>query len=276
MRYNREMTVKRKKEQVFPSYNDIVFEHRNKDYGGYQIRSTYRNSLKLSFFIILIFILVTTLIVYFWKIDPILESKEKSSNYAFKSVEYTQERLPLPSQEPVKKIDKKPIVKTSAKSENTANRFSKTEIRYKAQSKEYKPINREIDTSQKKLLADLLLRHKNNVQKEKLIRADSIIVVLEKLPQFPGGLPAVQSYFNRKQHYPMNALLKGVQGSVLISFIVNKQGGVEMAKVAEGVDPELDWEAVRLVNTMPQWQPGYYRGKPIACMVIMPVDFRIK
>ena len=276
MRYNREMTVKRKKEQVFPSYNDIVFEHRNKDYGGYQIRSTYQYSLKLSFFIVLIFILVATIIVYFWKINPILEWSEKGANNTFKSVEYTHERLPLPNQVPFLNTNKTPTVKTLAKDINAVKPIAKSEIHYKAQSKEYKPINPEIDTSQKKLLADLVLRHKNNVQKEKLIHEDSILLVLEKLPQFPGGLPAVQSYFNRKQHYPMNALLKGVQGSVLISFVVNKQGGVEMAKVAEGVDPELDWEAVRLVNTMPQWQPGYYRGKPIACMVIMPVDFRIK
>jgi len=270
------MKTKRKKEIVSQNLNDIVFEHRNKEYGGYKIRSTYQHSLRLSFFIVLIFILISTLLVYFWKIDPIFEQVEKSGNTAFKSIEYTHDRIPPPNQTPFLKTNQTPTVKTEAKHEIAVKQTPKTNIRVRAFNKENKEIKLSIDTTQKKLLADLLQRHKNNVRKEILIHEDTIVLVLEKLPQFPGGLPGIQSYFARRQHYPMNALLKGIQGSVLVSFMVNKKGVVEMAKVAEGVDPELDWEAIRLVNTMPAWQPGYYKGKPIACMMVMPVDFKIR
>ena len=270
------MDPKRNREIAPKNLTDIVFEHRNKEYGGFQIRSTYLRSLRLSFFIVFAFIAIGTLVVYFWKIDPIFEQAENGGNSVFKSVEYTHDRIPPPNQTPFLNINETPTVKTEAKPEIAVKQTPKTNIRVRAINKENKEIKLSIDTTQKKLLANLLQRHKNNVQKEKPNPEDTIILILEKLPQFPGGLPGIQSYFARRQHYPMNALLKGIQGSVLVSFMVNKKGVVEMAKVTEGVDPELDWEAIRLINTMPAWQPGYYKGKPIACMMMMPVDFKIR
>jgi len=142
--------------------------------------------------------------------------------------------------------------------------------------KEHKPVLPQIDTSYKKVITDLLLRHKKNILAEKSILSDTLSIVLEKAPEFPGGYMAIQYYFIKNQHYPKVALLTGISGSTIVSFVINVKGLVEDAKVVSGIDPELDMEAIRLVKAMPAWQPAIYKGKPIACMLIMPVNFSIR
>jgi len=131
------------------------------------------------------------------------------------------------------------------------------------------------DTSSNKI-ADVLLKRHKDLLKEKSVKPDTIKLVLEKAPQFPGGNTAFQYYFYINQKYPVNALLAGIQGSTIVSFVVNEEGMVKDVKVVSGIDPELDMEAIRLVKSMPQWQPAIYKGKPIACMLVIPVDFAIR
>jgi TonB family protein len=139
----------------------------------------------------------------------------------------------------------------------------------------FNPMHTVADTSLSKL-ADVLLKRHKDLLKETLVKTDTIKLVLEKAPQFPGGNTAFQYYFFKNQKYPVHALLAGIHGSTIVSFVVNKEGMVQDAKVVSGIDPELDMEAIRLVKSMPQWEPAYYKGKPIACMLVIPVDFAIR
>lgn len=148
---------------------------------------------------------------------------------------------------------------------------------YKADLPQVKiiPMLNKADTSLNKL-ADILLKRHKDLLKEKTFQTDTIRLVLEKAPQFPGGNTALQFYFYKNQQYPVNALIAGIHGSTIVSFVVNEKGMVEEPKVVSGIDPELDMEAIRLVKSMPPWQPAYYKGKPIACMLVIPVDFGIR
>lgn len=99
--------------------------------------------------------------------------------------------------------------------------------------------------------------------------------VLEEVPQFPGGEKAATEFIARNVKYPQYAAENGIQGTVQVSFIIDKDGNVSEANVLRGVDGSLDAEAVRVVKTMPQWKPGKKSGKAVSARCSMPITFNL-
>jgi periplasmic protein TonB len=270
------MKAFRRNKQPIKSLDDIVFENRNKEYGCYDLRITYKRRLLFSFTFVLFIFLFATSIIYFWKINPLFDSSNKTDNTYFESVQYSPDLLPLIMQIPSIPKEKQVALANSTEQNNINEQQKRINYKTLIPLEKPKPVIPVADTLPDKLAEDLLKRHKDNLKKEISILTDTVKFVLEKAPQFPGGNAAMQAYFYRNQHYPANAILTGKQGSAIVSIIVNEKGMVEHAKVVSGIDPELDMEAIRLVQTMPLWQPAIYKGKPIACMLIIPVDFAIR
>lgn len=106
--------------------------------------------------------------------------------------------------------------------------------------------------------------------------AQTIFTVVEKMPEFPGGTSALMSYLAKSIKYPVIAQENGIQGRVSCSFVINKDGTIVDAEVLRGVDPSLDKEALRVINTMPKWTPGQQRGKPVRVKYTVPVTFRLQ
>lgn len=104
----------------------------------------------------------------------------------------------------------------------------------------------------------------------------TIFEVVEKQPEFPGGQSALMQFLSKNIKYPQIAAENGVQGRVIVQFVVNKDGSIVDAKVARGVDPYLDKEALRVVNSMPKWKPGEQRNKPVRTRFTLPVMFRLQ
>lgn len=105
----------------------------------------------------------------------------------------------------------------------------------------------------------------------------TIFEVVEQMPEFPnGGMAGLMQYLNKNIKYPTIAQENGTQGRVSIQFVVNKDGSIVDAKVVRGVDPYLDKEALRVINTMPKWKPGMQRGKPVRVKYTVPVMFRLQ
>ncbi|TKG92454.1 energy transducer TonB [Puteibacter caeruleilacunae] len=100
-----------------------------------------------------------------------------------------------------------------------------------------------------------------------------VFVVVEDMPEFPGGDLALRKYIATSIKYPVIAQENGIQGKVYVTFVVNKQGRVENARIARGVDPSLDKEALRVVNGLPAWKPGKQRGKPVKVSFTVPINF---
>ena len=103
-----------------------------------------------------------------------------------------------------------------------------------------------------------------------------IFDVVENMPEFPGGQAALMSYLAKNIKYPTIAQENGTQGRVIIQFVVNRDGSIVDARVARGVDPYLDKEALRVVNSMPKWKPGMQRNKPVRVKYTVPVMFRLQ
>jgi TonB family protein len=98
---------------------------------------------------------------------------------------------------------------------------------------------------------------------------------IDEEPKFPGGEEALQKYLRENMNYPEGAIERRVQGVVYVSFVISKNGTIKNAQVVEGVDRELDEEAVRVVSEMPLWVPGKKRGKSVNLRYTIPVQFSL-
>ncbi len=105
---------------------------------------------------------------------------------------------------------------------------------------------------------------------------EEIFTIVEEPCQFPGGMGALMKYLSKNIEYPEIAQENGIQGRVIISFVVEKNGKPSQVKVARGVDPALDKEAVRVVKGMPAWKPGKQQGKAVRQRFTLPVVFRLQ
>ena len=100
--------------------------------------------------------------------------------------------------------------------------------------------------------------------------------VIEKNPQFPGGNQELSNFLSKTILYPSQALKEGIQGQVIVSFIVNEQGYIRNPKIEKGIGSGLDEEALRVVLKMPRWEPGIQGGEPIAVQYNLPITFQAK
>ena len=104
-----------------------------------------------------------------------------------------------------------------------------------------------------------------------------VFVVVETMPEFPGGQQALFKYLSENVKYPVIAQENGIQGRVICQFVVNKDGAiVDVEVVRAGGDPSLDKEAVRVIKSMPKWNPGKQRGKAVRVKYTVPVNFRLQ
>jgi periplasmic protein TonB len=113
-------------------------------------------------------------------------------------------------------------------------------------------------------------------KKEEVVEESEIFVVVEDMPEFPGGETALRSFINKNVNYPVIAAENGIQGKVYVRFVVDKDGSVTNAEIARGIDPSLDQEALRVVRTLPKWKPGKQRGKPVRVSYTVPINFQLQ
>ena len=94
------------------------------------------------------------------------------------------------------------------------------------------------------------------------------------MPDLPGGQKELLSFLSLNIKYPTKAIENKIQGRVIVQFVVNKDGSISGAKVVRSVDPDLDKEALRVINSMPKWKPGMQKGEPVSVKFTVPIVFR--
>lgn len=107
------------------------------------------------------------------------------------------------------------------------------------------------------------------------VNRNSVYDVVEQMPSFPGGISGLKTYLNQNTRYPAVAQENCVQGRVVVSFVVGKDGHISDVTVLRSVDPSLDKEAIRVVRNMPRWTPGKQGGEPVKVRYNVPVSFRL-
>ncbi len=107
-------------------------------------------------------------------------------------------------------------------------------------------------------------------------KADSVYILVDQMPEFPGGESALRQFISREIKYPDDAKKAGIHGKVIVNFVVDQKGNVGNAKIIRGVSPSIDQESLRVINTMPKWEPGKDKGKTVLVRYTLPITFALK
>ena len=116
----------------------------------------------------------------------------------------------------------------------------------------------------------------NAMAQQEVALEEKVYEVVEEMPSFPGGQGAMFEFIANNIQYPIVAEENGVQGRVLVSFVIKKDGSLSNVRVVKSVDPALDKEAVRLIKSMPKWSPGKEKGQFVNVKFTVPVTFRLQ
>ena len=117
---------------------------------------------------------------------------------------------------------------------------------------------------------------KGSLSPKSLKPDEQIFFIVEEMPDFPGGELALRKYIGNAVKYPEEAQKNGTQGKVYVTFVVAKDGSVADCKIARGVDPLLDAEALRVINSLPKWKPGKQRGQAVNVQYTVPINFALQ
>lgn len=116
----------------------------------------------------------------------------------------------------------------------------------------------------------------SKMNEEALIDDHTPIIAPEIMPEFPGGLEALLNYLSRNIRYPTEARQQGIQGRVYLSFVIEKNGSVSTIEILRGIGGGCDEEAIRVVEKMPNWNPGKQNGRPVRVIYNLPVRFSLR
>jgi len=105
--------------------------------------------------------------------------------------------------------------------------------------------------------------------------SNQVFIMVEEMPEFPGGALALRKWIKSNVKYPENARRNKITGRVYVGFVINKKGDVEDCKILRSIDADLDKEALRVVNSMPSWKPGKQKGKSVKVSFSFPINFHL-
>lgn len=255
-------------------WEDIVFEHRNKEYGAYFIRNIYSRHVVLA---TLIASLIVGLILAYPTIAEFFKSQADVEEVGLKQVKYTDLAPPPPIDKntpPPPKLDIPPPVKTIIK-------FLPPKVTDKQIVEEEKmPTIEEIkenDTGAETVEGDGVVIFDEPVEEvvKEANDEDVIFTIVEQQAEFDGGFEAMAKFLAKNMKYPAQARRMGIEGSVFVSFVIDREGNISDPQVIKGISADCDKEAIRVVKLMPPWKPGKQNGKAVKCRFVLPIKFRL-
>ena len=274
-----------------PKWVDMVFAGKNKEYGAYQLRKgTSGRNIKA----LLILIIAAALVGGFlaWKVIEQKQAEEQQAYMEAMELAKLQEQAKKEKKkpEPIKpKVEQKKEIPVARETQKfTAPVIKKDElVKEENQVKQMDQLDDKVavGTENKEGVKDRTVEAVRNdiavaappppsVPKPEV--ANKVFDVVEEMPSFPGGQGALMAFLSSNIKYPVVAQENGVQGRVIVGFVVEKDGSISDVKVMRSVDPSLDREAQRVVKAMPKWKPGKQNGSAVRVKYTVPVVFRLQ
>lgn len=267
-------------------WTDLVFEGRNQAYGAYKLR---KGTAKRNVWALIIVGLAAALLYLGLQLQKMAEANKK--------VENTQavELAKLNTEKKEAKVEKKEIIKQEPEKVvelvKSSVKFTAPIIKKDSEVKEEDEIKLdEVQKSDKAVgaftvegndeVGGAVLKAKEDIAAPEppkhVVEETKIFTVVEQMPMFPGGDGALMGYLRDNIHYPTVAAENGVQGRVVVGFVVERDGSITDVNILRGVDPSLDREAMRVVKSMPKWTPGKQNGSAVRVKYQVPVSFRLQ
>lgn len=271
------------------SWTDMMFANRNKEYGAYVLRrqTGRRNVISmvcvlLLFAAVMIFMVAKNAYDEYQKEHMVMDQVTELSALTQQKKEAKVERKEVVKQEKVEQVIEK--VKSSVK-------FTAPVIK---KDDEVKPED-EIKTQDELMASKGVLAtfdvQGNDEENGQVLTSHAAIAtepvkpkeeenkvfdVVEQMPSYPGGMGALMQYLSSHIKYPVIAEENGIQGRVICTFVVERDGSITDVRIAKSVDPSLDKEAIRVVSSMPKWVPGRQNGSAVRVKYTLPVTFRLQ
>ena len=271
---------------VSNEWTDLVFEGRNQAYGAYKLR---KGTTKRNVWSIIIVALAAVLLYLGLQLQHMVEANRQ--------VENTQaiELSALEQKKKEAKVEKKEVVKVEpekvVEKVKSSVKFTAPVIKKDSEVKEEDEIKLDEVEKSNKAVGAFTVEGNDEVGGEVLkakeeiaapeppkqqVEENKVFDVVEQMPSFPGGMGALMSWLSQNIKYPVIAAENGVQGRVIVQFVVEKDGSITDVKVAKSVDPSLDKEAARVVSAMPKWTPGKQNGSAVRVKYTVPVTFKLQ
>ncbi|MBK7226422.1 MAG: energy transducer TonB [Saprospiraceae bacterium] len=265
------------------SMDDIVFESRNKSYGAYVLRKLYDRHMTRGFIIgTLLFILAVSAPFIISAIKNLIP--EEKDELVMKEVTLA-EPPPIdpkkPPPPPPPKVDPPPI--------KDQIKFVPPKVKKDEEVKEEEPPpptveeikDKEIATETKKgeeggVDASLVEPPPPPVIEEEKPKEEEVFKFVEQMPSFPDGEKALMEYLAKNIKYPPIARENGIEGRVIVGFVVSKSGNIEQVKVIRGIGGGCDEEAAKVIRAMPNWTPGKHNGKAVPISYTVPISFKLE
>ncbi len=262
---------------------DLVFDGRNQSYGAYKLR---KDTGKRNLMSLIVVAIVAILIAIGVSVKNVIEASQK------KVAVTTDVELSKLAQKKEAKVERKEPIKVEQKQEvvekvKSSVKFVAPVIKKDEEVNPEEELKSQDELSQNKTAIGALTVVGNDESGE-VLKAKQVVVteqpkeetkvfdVVEQMPQFPGGPQALFEYLSSHIKYPVVAEENGVQGRVIVTFVVERDGSITDVKVAKSVDPSLDKEAQRVVKSMPRWIPGKQNGAAVRVKYTVPVTFRLQ
>ncbi|MBL7831616.1 MAG: TonB family protein [Saprospiraceae bacterium] len=257
---------------------DIIFEGRNKAYGAYLLRRIYPSHIRKALIAgVLLFAFFMT-IPYWLKYIKLGKDEDKKENVEIKLKDLT----PPPEKEDEVKPPPPPPPKKVEPPKPPQQQFTPPVIKKDEEVKKEPPKIEEIttNTGTETVKGD----DKGYVPQidEPVVQTavdpdeGKVFSFVEQTPTFPGGDAALMDFLRKNIKYPPIARENGVEGRVLISFVVDKNGNIRDITVKRGIGSGCDEEAIRVVKMMPDWKPGKQNGKSVNVMYNLPISFKLQ
>lgn len=267
-------------------WTDLVFEGRNQAYGAYKLR---KGTAKRNVWALIIVGLAAALLYLGLQLQKMAEANKK--------VENTQavELAKLNTEKKEAKVEKKEIIKQEpekvVEQVKSSVKFTAPIIKKDSEVKEEDEIKLdEVQKSDKAVgaftvegndeVGGAVLKAKEEIAAPEppkhVVEETKIFTVVEQMPMYPGGDAALMGYLRDNIKYPTVAAENGVQGRVVVGFVVERDGSITDVNILRGVDPSLDREAMRVVKSMPRWNPGKQNGSAVRVKYQVPVSFRLQ
>ena len=258
-----------------PSFDDIVFEKRNKEYGAYMLRKKYPRTLAIAFLIGAVALCAAIITPYINAVKVQKEGvkvEEKVVEVVMETFETPTEQIaappPPPPEAPVEAVTQQakyvpPVVVDSVSPEDEAQFMTADEIAQTFVDEEVEEIIEVVEVVAEEIITE------EEPEPEPFI-------TVEEMPSYPGGDAALLQYVMNEIVYPEAARENNIQGSVFIRFCVTATGEIGQVQVLRGVDPEIDAEAVRAVKTIKGFRPGKQGGVAVPVWYQLPINFKLE
>lgn len=260
---------------------DLVFQGKNKSYGAYALRQSSSKRHLIAFGAIILFVGAVSALPSFWdKIKPeerlggtteanvisIIEQQEEEP----KDEIIQREVTPPPPELRRAEISFTPPVIVETVDENREMR-SQTELNENRSLQISVVDNLNGSTDPNAIPTELITEHRQVVEEP-----TTVFESVEQMPKFPGGDTELMRFISSNMKYPPIAAENGIEGRVVLRFVVDKTGKVSDISILRSIDPSLDKEAMRVVKSMPKWIPGMQNGRAVSVYYTLPVLFKLQ